>query len=119
MFWQVSSGQDWVGDARIFAVGAGAFVAAGAVVGVGLFEVGVDGDEGIAVGRAVLHVDLEAEPLREEMLDHVLERILVELGRAFGAVSGGIMGDLGDQVVAVFVHHLGGSGDHLVADAPA
>ncbi len=63
--------EDGIGDAWILAVGAGAFLASGAVEWVGFRHMGIGGDQGEGLDGAVFDVALHLEAVCQQRLDHV------------------------------------------------
>ena len=63
--------EDGIGDARVLAIGARAFLASGTVQRVGLGHMGIGGDQREGLDGAVFHVVLHLEAVGQQGLHHV------------------------------------------------
>ena len=104
-----------MGDARVFAVGTGAFLASGAAEGIGGFlQFGVGGDQGEGVDGAVFEMAFHLEAVGQQRLHHVGQEVEVELGFAVGADGLGFGTGLGEEVPVVLAEPFGRVDDEVV-----
>ena len=106
--------EDGTGDARVFAVGAGAFLAFGAFGGVGGgLEFGVGSYERVGGDGAVFHVPLHLKALGDHGSKHVAEVFEVDEVAGGELVDANVGSGLGEDVELGGVEPLGSVDDAL------